>query len=139
MYERLLNKQEQPTFEQMVRYSGDSGPLWLALDAMLKDTHNADTLIRFPYGNEYGWGVKYSVKKRHICDVFAENGSFTALFQVSNRAVETVHDTLADYAKQIWADKHPCATGGWIEFRVLDKGQLADLEKILHAKITVRK
>ena len=123
----------------MLRYSGNSGELWLALDKYLKDTHNADTLIRFPYGNEYGWGVKYSVKKRHICDVFAENGAFTALFQVSDRAVETVYDTLGDYARQIWADKSPCAGGGWIAFRVLDKGQLADLEKMLHAKITVRK
>jgi hypothetical protein len=138
MYERMLNKQEIPTFDELIRYSGDSGSLWLGLDRHMEDKYKVSKLIRFPYGKDYGWSVKYSIKSKHICDVFAENGAFTALFQVSDKAVATVHDELSDYGKDIWADKYPCASGGWIKFRVLNEEQLQDLEKIIHAKVTVR-
>ena len=137
MYERMLNKQETPTFDDLIRYSGESGFLWLALDKYMKEKYNASKQIRFPYGKDYGWSVKYSVKSKHICDVFAENGSFTALFQVSSKAVDTIYDELGTYAKDVWAEKSPCASGGWIEFRVLNEEQLQDLEKIINAKVTV--
>ena len=138
MYERMLNKQETPTFDDLIRYSGESGALWLALDKYLEDEHKASRQIRFPYGKDYGWSAKYSVKSKHVCDIFAENGAFAALFQVSDKAVSTVYDALGAYAKDVWADKSPCASGGWIEFRVLNDDQLKDLKKIIHAKITVR-
>jgi hypothetical protein len=138
MYERMLNKQEVPTFDDLIQYSGARGALWLALDTYMTGELRASRQIRFPYGKDYGWGVKYSVKSKHICDVFAENGAFAALFQVSDKAVATIHDELSAYAREIWADKYPCASGGWIEFRVLNEEQLRDLEKILHAKATVR-
>jgi len=133
----MLNKQETPTFDDLVRYSGDSGPLWLTLDVNLHQL-GATREIRFPYGKDYGWSTKYSVKKKHICDIFAENGAFTALFQVSAKAIETVHDELDAYAKQVWADNSPCSTGGWISFQVLTESQMQNLEKIIRAKIAVR-
>jgi len=138
MYERMLDKQETPAFDDLIRYSGNSGRLWLALDKYMEETYNVSKQIRFPYGKDYGWSVKYSIKSKHICDVFAENGAFTALFQISDRAVDTIYDALGAYAKDVWADKSPCASGGWIQFRVLNEEQLQDLEKIIHAKVTVR-
>ena len=138
MYERMLNKQEVPTFEDLIRHSGERGALWLALDAYLVETFQAARQIRFPYGKDYGWGTKYSAKSKHICDIFAENGAFTALFQVSSKAMDTVYDELGPTAKTLWDNKYPCASGGWIDFRVLTPEELQDLEKILRAKITVR-
>ena len=138
MYERMRNKQETPTFDDLIRYSGYSGSLWLELDRRIVEKYNASKQIRFPYGKNYGWSVKYSIKSKHIGDVFAENGAFTALFQISTKAVDTVYDELNTYAKDVWADKSPCASGGWIQFRVLNEEQLQDLEKLIHAKVTVR-
>jgi len=138
MYERMLNKQEVPTFDDLLRYSGPVGPFWLTLDDRLTQTYKAAREIRFPYGKDYGWGAKYSVKRRHICDIFAENGAFTALFQISEKAIATVYGDLDNHAKQIWAEKYPCQSGGWIVFQVLTEDQMRNLEKIIVAKITVR-
>ena len=138
MYERMLNKQEQPTFGQMIAFCGEAGSLLLELDAHLVSELALDKLIRYPYGKEYGWGVKYSRKSKHICDVFAENGAVTALFQVSEKAIDTVFSDLGECAKQVWENKNPCKGGGWIEFRVINQEQLQDLEIIIHAKATVR-
>ena len=138
MYERMLNKQEQPTFEGLISHCSAIGKLWSELDEWLVSEFALDKLIRFPYGKEYGWGVKYSRKSKHICDIFAESGAFCALFQVSDKAMGTIYDELGDYAKAIWADKSPCKGGGWIEYRVTNEGQLEDLEKIIRAKIMTR-
>jgi hypothetical protein len=91
-------------------------------------------LIRFPYGNKYGWGVKYSRKNKHICDVFAENGAFAAHFRMANNAMDTVYNGLSDYSKDIWKRKYPCGDGGWLNFRVLNSEHLDDLKIILRAK-----
>jgi len=131
----MLNKQETPTFDDLICYCGDSGKLWIALDKYLKDEFDATALIRFPYGKEYGWSVKYSRKNKHICDVFAESGAFAAFFQVSTNAVESVYDKLDSYSKGVWENKYPCTSGGWIDFRVLNDENLQNLKKIIHAKV----
>jgi len=136
MNKRMLNKHEQPTFDEMISHCGELGSLWLDLDARLTNELALDKLIRYPYGKEYGWGVKYSRKSKHICDIFAESGAFTALFQISEKAINTIYDELGEYAKQVWTNKNPCKSGGWIEFRVLNREQLADLRKIICAKAT---
>jgi len=138
MHERMLNKQQQPTFNEMIDYCDECGALWLVLHQHMQQQYSAATQIRFPYGKNYGWSVKYSVKNKHICDVFAENGAFAALFQVSDKAVAAVYDDLGDYAKAVWAEKSVCASGGWIEYRVLNEAQFIDLRKIIDAKVLLR-
>ena len=134
MYERMLNKRETPTFDDLIRYSGKSGKLWMALDAYLKDEFGAATQIRFPYGNKYGWSVKYGAGKKHVCDVFAENGAFAAFFRISADAIESMCGTLDAYAKNVWENRYPCGDGGWIDFRVLNGRHLQGLKKMIRAK-----
>lgn len=136
MYERMLNKQIVPEFDDLISYSGDCGALWIGLDEFLKERFEASRLVRFPYGNSYGWGTKYSRKSRHICDVYAEAGAFTAHFQISHGAVDTL--VLGEYAQKIWEDRYPCGSGGWLQFRVLCEEHLEELKKLLVAKMTVK-
>ena len=135
MYERMLNKQVVPSFDDLLNYAGERSSLWMALDAFLNEKFSASKLIRFPYGNEYGWAAKYSKKSKHICDIFAENSAFSVFFKVDSSAVEKIYDDLSDYAKAVWKDAYPCKNGGWIDFRVLEAGQLEDVKKIVCAKM----
>ncbi len=139
MYERLLDKQKQPTFEEMIDYCGDSGVLWIALENYLQAEFDATRQIRFPYGKDYGWGAKYSRKSKHICDVFAENGAFTVLFQVSSDAVDMIYDEMDAYAKEAWVNKYPCSSGGWVNFRILNEAQLESAKKVICARVKPRK
>lgn len=138
MYERMLNKQETPSFADMLAYSGESADLWRELDAFLEETYILTKLIRFPYGNSYGWSIKYSQKSRHICDTYAEKGAFCAHFQISEQAFNGVDDLTA-YAKQLYENRYPCGSGGWLTFRVLEPAHLADLKKLLLAKVKPQK
>lgn len=135
MYERMLDKQAVPSFEDMISYCGETGVLWLELDRYLKNELNVEDTIRFPYGNKYGWSKKYSCKSKHICDVFAENGAFMVLIRISNDAIEPIYKTLSDYGKASCDNKYPCGSGGWLNYRVTSKEQLKDLIKIIETKI----
>lgn len=134
MYERMLDKQTTPLFEEMISYCGETGKLWVELDEYLKAKPKMKSCIRFPYGNKYGWGVKYSLKSKHICDVFAENGAFMVLIRISNDAMERIYSTLSDYAKVVLDNKYPCGSGGWLNYRVTESDQLQDLMKIIETK-----
>lgn len=101
MYERWLDKSVSPGFEDLLAYSGESHVFWRELDAYLKETFSAQQQIRFPYGNKYGWSSKYSIKKKHLCDAFAEKGAFSLHFRLNNREIDLLYADLTDYAKEI--------------------------------------
>ena len=135
MYERLLDRTLSPTFDDLIAYSSESGKLWLELDQKLRNVFSVKQQIRFPYGNSYGWSCKYSVKGKHLCDIFAENGSFTVHFRISDQQQNSVYNDLLPYAKAICDNKYPCKGGGWLSFRVLSHSNIEDVFKLLSAKV----
>jgi len=138
MYERLLDKTLSPTFEDLIVHSGSSGTLWVELDDYIRKTFSSQRQIRFPYGNKYGWGCKYSFKSRHICDIFAENGAFALFFQIRDLQLDLVYDNLSEYAQTVCANKYPCGKGGWLTYRVLEQAHIDDVKKLLSAKLNMK-
>lgn len=135
MYERMLDKQHKPTIDEFLEYCGKSSKLLEKLNLYLLDVLNAEMLLRFPYGNSYGWGIKYSIKRKHICDVFAEKDAFTVMLRLTNRQFEKEYDTLTEYTKEYINNKYRCGEGGWIQYRVLEEQHLNDIEKLLLIKV----
>ncbi len=134
MYERMLDKQHQPTMDQFLEHCGKAREMFQVLDEYLTDDLKAEKMLRFPYGNSYGWGMKYAIKSKHICDVFAEKDAFTVMLRLSNKQFETCYDQLADDTKECIDHKYPCGDGGWIHDRVLTEQHLIDIKKLLQLK-----
>ena len=84
MYERMLDKQNKPAFDDMAAYCGKGMELFIRINEWLSDTCSTVQEITFPYGNKYGWAVAHRKKKKLICNVFAENGAFTVMIRLSN-------------------------------------------------------
>ena len=135
MYERLLDKTLSPSFEDLIAYSNECGDLWFKLDNYMLNTFSAQKQIRFPYGNTYGWSCKYSVKSKHVCDIFAESGAFALHFRISDQQLASVYNDPSDYAKEICDNKYPCKGGGWITYRVLSQTHVNDAKMLLSAKV----
>ena len=134
MYERLLNKQNVPTYEELAAYCGESGALFRKLNEQLSQLYGTTQEIRFPYGNKYGWGVSHRKKKKLICDVFAEAGAFTVMLRLSNQQFDAVYDQMLPYTQNYIDNKYPCGEGGWIHYRVLDEAHLEDVLRLLAVK-----
>ena len=137
-YERLLNKDDKPTYSSLFDYAGDSKHLWMEFGKRLGDICPVQTTIRFPYGIKYGWSIRYGHEgksSKHICDAFAENGSFTVHFRIDNNRISRVYSGLSDYSKNICDNKYPCGDGGWLSYRVLSQEHLTDVLALLAAKL----
>ena len=138
MYERLLDRTLSPTFEDLLTYSGKTDALWTDVNNHIQEAFSADRQIRFPYGNKYGWSCKYSQKRKHICDIFAENGAFALHFRISDKQLLTVYDGLSGYSKSICDNKYPCSGGGWLTYRVLTREHTEDVKRLLDAKMNLK-
>lgn len=134
MYERMLDKQNKPSFEEFSAFCGACRELFEHADDFLTHKLHFEKLMRFPYGNSYGWGMKYFIKSKHICDIFAEKDAFTAMLRLSSSQYDSVYNELLPYTREFIDNKYPCGSGGWIHYRVINQQHLEDLEKMLLVK-----
>ncbi len=135
MFERMLDRRNEPTVEAFISYCGSRGGLLADLDTFLTNEMMLERTLRFPYGNRYGWGFKYSVKKRHICDVFAEKDAFSVMVRLDDSLCGQIHDAVSPYTQGFLDTKYPCGDGGYIHYRVLTSDHLKDIEMLLRYKI----
>lgn len=54
MYERMLDKKEVPTLDDMAKYCGNNKELFTLLNQCLSKNYKTIQKISFPYGNNYG-------------------------------------------------------------------------------------
>lgn len=134
MYERMLNKQAQPSCEEFTEYCGERKALFEKADDFLTNQLLAEKEMRFPYGKHYGWGMKYFIKSKHICDIFAEKGAFTVMLRLADSQFNKIYDESLPETKELIDNKYPCGSGGWIHYRVLTQRQLEDVFKMLRLK-----
>ena len=134
MYERMLEKQKEPTIEEMAAHCGDSADLFTYLNEWLSSAYNTVQAATFPYGNHYGWGIAHRKGKKLICNVFAEADAFTVMIRLSNKQYESVYGEVKKYARDLIDQKYPCGDGGWIHYRVTCREQLEDIQKLLAVK-----
>lgn len=139
MYERMLTKQHLPNETEIKEYLGAAA--WarmMKLEAILANEYDFKKEMRFPFGNHYGWGMKYNHKTMHLCYAFFEKGAFTVMIQIGDRQIAELSkrmNELSKKAKQLWADRYPCGdTGGWVNIRILADCDLQDALCFIHAK-----
>lgn len=134
VYERMLNKQLQPTMEGLAQYCGGAGGMFLRLSAFLTENCGTDQEIRFPYGKQYGWCVTHRKKKKLVCDIFAEDGAFTVMMRLSNQQLDGLYEQLSAYGRERIDNKYPCGEGGWLRYRVLTENHLEEAQRLLTEK-----
>ena len=138
MYERLLNKDKRPTHDELASYCGKNAELFTSLHTFLSGELDTISEIRFPYGKEYGWSICHRKGKKFICDIFAENGSFTVMVRCSTQQYESIYDNVQDYMKNYIDHKYPCGDGGWIQYSVINSEHLDDIKKLLIVKCRLK-
>ena len=134
MYDRMLNKGDRPTFEDMAAYCGEAGEGFVRLNRWLSDECGTAQEISFPYGNNYGWAVAHRKKKKLICNVFAEDGAFTVMIRLSDGQFRSVYDRVEQETRACIDNKYPCGDGGWLHYRVTGEAQYGDIQKMLRVK-----
>ena len=136
MYERMLNKQETPSIEEMTAYCGGTAKWFTLLNERLSNTYETAEKIVFPYGNNYGWGIAHRVRSKLICNIFPEDGAFTVMIRLSDKQFSSIYGQMQEYTKRYIDHRHPCGDGGWIQYRVTCGEHFDDIKKILDLKFS---
>ena len=145
MYERMLDKSQPPTGKAIESLLGaQSYGLLAQLEERLGSFCQLSKEVKFPFGNSYGWGYKYSRGAAHICYAFFEAGAFTVMLQLGGKHVTKVDALLPQLlpkTRQLWEERYPCGKegGGWIHYQVLSERELQDALELIKLKIPVRK
>ena len=138
MYERLLNKEVEPTINEINSYIGSKSVALLEkLDKSLNSRYDIVRDLKFPYGNSYGWGFKYSHKKKHLCYIFFEQDVVTAMIQIGNSEVAKLNEQFSEFlprTKKLWEKRYPCGDGGFIHYRIFNEEELDDVLKLISLK-----
>ncbi len=139
MYKRLLDKNTSPSSDFIREYIGmESNNMLLQFEEFLKQNYQLTRELKFPFGNHYGWGYKYSHKTSHICYAFFEEGAFTVTIQLGDNCVsklEQIKSGLSLKGIELWRNRYPCGSlGGWIHYRVLDQNDLKDVIEFIKVK-----
>lgn len=139
MFERLLDKNDPPSTNFVEEFLGEkSYSILLQLEEFLQSDYQLCREIKFPFGNKYGWGYKYSHKSSHLCYVFFEKGAFTVTLQLGDNCVprlEQILPLLSQKAGELWQNRYPCGKhGGWIHYRVIEEKDLSDIFELIKVK-----
>ena len=136
MYERMLNKQVIPTEDEINKYIGKKSVENIKLIKNgLENIFEINMELKFPFGNNYGWGYKVSSKSKHLFYIFFEKNSITIMLQISKIETEKElekYNKLSEEGKKYWENRYPCGkNGGWIHYRILNKKHIKDIELFL--------
>ena len=97
----------------------------------LKKIFKINLELKFPFGNNYGWGYKFSDGKKHLFYLFFEKNSITIMLQIKGIKTEKEienYNKLSEEGKNYWINRYPCGeNGGWIHYRIKNKKQLKDI------------
>ncbi|MDR0908421.1 MAG: DUF3788 domain-containing protein [Spirochaetaceae bacterium] len=132
MYERMLDKNSIPTEDEIKEYIGKQSVECIEIiKNSLERIFDINIELRFPFGNNYGWGYKFSNKSKHLFYLFFEKGSISIQLQISKIKTEKEiekYNKLTEEGKNYWENRYLCGeNGGWIEYRITNKKQLKDI------------
>ena len=137
---RMTEKAHTPPEELIQLFMGEDA--WARLkrfEELLGELYDLNSEIRFPFGNEYGWGFRYAHKKSLLCYVFFEKGGFCCTISINDagaQKVEAMFGELHPAIQNIWRNRYACgADGGWIHHSVAGDDELPDLIRLIGVKV----
>jgi hypothetical protein len=139
MHERMLNKNSTPSEKKIKEYIGGKSVENIELlKHGLEKIFEVEIELKFPFGNNYGWGYKISNRKKHLFYLFFEKNSITIMLQIKGIKTEKEkmkYNKLSEEGKNYWQNRYPCGeNGGWIHYRITNKKQLKDVGIFLSIK-----
>lgn len=136
--ERLMNKNAIPSSLEIENLLGDKAIERLnKFENFLSSHYDLVRELKFPFGNKYGWGYKYTHKSKMLCYLFFEKDSFTVTITIGKRELKGLYqelDNMLPKTKTLWEKRYPCGEGGWIHYPVENDHELQDIQKLIYIK-----
>jgi hypothetical protein len=123
MHERMMDKTTQPSDADMIQTIGQPiAVAWSALRNFLAETYEIAPIFNSG-GKKYGWNLQYRIGARPLCEMYPENGSFTALVILGRLELEQALnklDTFGVVVQKALLETPRFHDGCWMYIRVSD-------------------
>jgi hypothetical protein len=138
MGDRMLYKNNIPTEKEIFEHIGNNAIVLLnQFEEAFEKQYDMQKELKFPFGNNYGWGYKYSHKTKHLCYVFFESGEIDIMMQISSKDKEKLNEVINEglsLTKELWKNRYPCSDGGWINYRPKEQEDITEIMRLLAFK-----
>lgn len=140
-HERLVDKNAQPSDRDMTDVIGQPlAEAWTALRHFIVNTYNIDPSLQYG-GKRYGWNLQHRKGGRPLCEMYPENGSFTALVVLGSKELQQALDKLESFGptvRQALLDTPRYHDGCWMYMRITDPStceqDVIDIEQLVLIK-----
>ena len=134
MYERMLDKQNKPAFDDMAAYCGKGMELFIRINEWLSDTcGTVQEDYIFPMGINMAGLLPIERRKADLQCVCGEWRLYV-MIRLSNAQFHLVYDQVEKETQECIDNKYPCGDGGWIHYRVAGEAHFCDIQKLLEMK-----
>ena len=141
MNERMTDKTKQPTDADMIAHIGQPiADAWTALRRFLIETYPIVPIYNSG-GQKYGWNLQHRMAGRPLCEMYPENGSFTALVILGKAELEQALARLESFGltvRQALTASPRYHDGCWMYIRVADpltcQQDVLDIEQLILIK-----
>ena len=141
-FERMVDKEHKPTAKDIADYLGrDAAEAWQDITAFLEDNYDFVPETVFG-GKKYGWGIRYRRSGRSLCTLHPEKGAFTMLIVLGGKETGQALADLASFSPgvaSVISGTKQYHDGCWLWLRVLNRGDTADIKRLLQIKKKPRK
>jgi hypothetical protein len=141
-YERMLNKEHQPTAQGIIDYLGkDAEEAWSDVVSFIADNYSFTPETIFG-GKKYGWAIRYRRSGKSLCTLHPEKGAFTVLIVLGKAETEQTLAELNSFSPGvagIISGAKQYHDGRWLWLRVLKKDDTGDIKRLLQIKKKPRK
>jgi hypothetical protein len=138
MGNRMLDKNNIHTEKEIFEFIGnDANKLLKQFEEAFDKQYDIQKELKFPFGNNYGWGYKYSHKTKHLCYIFFEVGEIDVMMQIGSKDNGKLNEVINGgllLTKELWKNKYPCSNGGWINYRPKTKDDVKEIMRLLAFK-----
>ena len=132
-FERMSDKTHTPTEEEILETIGQPAGCWTALSRYLAETYKIEGDLKI--GSEkYGWFLSFRKGGRPLCDMFPEQGAFTALVVLGGKEAAQALTELPTFGPNVRAclENTPAFHDGrWLWIRVQDPRDVEDIQRLV--------
>lgn len=123
MHERMMDEATQPSDADMINWIGPRiAEQWITLRQFLAQTYDIAPIFNSG-GKRYGWNLQYRIGGRPLCEMYPEQGSFTALVILGKDELGQAMDRFEIFGpvvQQVLEESPRYHDGCWMYIRVAD-------------------
>lgn len=136
-YLRMFDKNNKPTYEDIINYLGKRiHNNWDTINDFIDTNYDILPEIFF-YGLKYGWCLRYRKNGKTFCTLFPENGAFTILIIHGKKEIVQTNAMIKEFCKNtqdIIQNTKQYHDGKWLWIRVVSLDDVDDVIKLLQIK-----